>query len=98
MSPTFLTSAFLAHMWSTEQPSDEPEDSLEPREDPEKGGSSSGSGTIQDQALDGDGDGDDAEQDMEDLDDFEENQGVESSDGPENQDQGSRGVPLTSTG
>jgi potassium channel subfamily K len=71
---------------------------MEPdRGDPEKGDTSgSGTGTIQEQAFDGDGD--DADQEMEDLDDFEENQGVEPGDGGEDEGEARQGVPLTSTG
>jgi potassium channel subfamily K, other eukaryote len=96
MSSAFLTASFLGHIFPSKEPSDEPEAGLEPdRGDPEKG-DSSGSGTIQEQAFDGDGD--DADQEIEDLDDFEENQGGEPGDGGEDEGQPRQGVPLTSTG
>jgi potassium channel subfamily K len=93
MPPTFLTGAFFAHIFRTNEPSDLPEGP--DQGDPEKAGASS-SGTSQDQAFDADRD--DADQEIEDLDDFEDNQGGESADGTENEGRSGRGVPLTSTG
>jgi potassium channel subfamily K, other eukaryote len=97
MSPAFLTAAALAHIFPTKEPSDRPETGLEPdRQDPEKG-ESSVSGTSQEQTFVGDDDEADRDQDIEGLDDFEENQGIESADGAENEGESRRSVPLTST-
>ena len=92
MSPALLTAALLAHLFPKQEPPDPPEDPARRGGDPEKAGPS-GSGTGQDQAFNGDGD-----DEIEDLDEFEENRGDESADGTVNESRSSRGVPLTSTG
>ncbi len=77
-----LSAAFLTHILASKDPSDE---------------SSSSAG--QDEAFGGDSDdGGDAEQEGEELDNFDENGEIDMREGAENERRSGRGVPLTSTG